>query len=999
MASSGVSSYRFVGRRAELASLLDAFTTATSGSATAVVVGGEAGVGKTRLLTEFVTDLPDPVHIVWGRCMADGGLPYGAFRDGLRSFVRSLDDASRHELRAHTSPELAHFVPDLSEGEPAPAPSNRKAEQTRIFELLLQAVAFLGEQHPLVLVIDDLHWADRSTQSLVAYLIQHLSSERVLVCATYRTDEVDRTHPLCSWLAEHLRARRGHLELHRLTRAEIAEQLDAILQRAPEDELIDEIYARSEGNPFFAEELLAAAEEHGAALPTSIRELLLSRLARLSNACKKMLRAASAIRTPIDPSVLSHAANTTDDALFDALREAVERHILEPDRDRHRFVFRHALLREAAYSEVLPGERQQLHRRLAEAIELARTEDRIDAQEASSELAFHWRASADARRAIVALLAAARAATAARGFDNALDRYAEMLELWESVPDAAELTGIDLAGVRTLAAGAAHLTGHHERAATLVRAALEEIDDTDSMRAATLHESLGVYLFVNGESVAALDVFESALALSSAHEDTIERARILATAGRLHMQRGHHKRAMEFSEQALQLARRLGAKREEAVALNSVGVMIATEGRLEPGIENLQRALTLAKEVGDIEEIIRAYVNLGFVLEISGRMIEARDISMRGAVLAREWGLDHAGGILLRANAAEAMFELGEWTETRALVVAAERSVRSRFDDGFVHLSAARLDAAQGDFANARRHLDEAKTLFTDGSYLDFVREFNEIIGLIALSERRPADARAAVLEGLDAVAAGEEHILAGRFLLLALRSCADLAENARDRQSKLEEQSAIDGARHILDVAEGFEGNPLDPSRSPLSESAAMQPQGAAEVARCEGRREPELWDVAAEQWSKLERPYQAAYARWRAAEAGLLAKRPGSGAADNLRSAHEIAVRLQARPLLNEIELLARRARIPLETGPPEKDEPAAEPEAWEQFGLTERELEVLKYLAEGLSNREIARQLFISPKTASAHVSNILRKLAVQTRVEAATVAFRLGLIPSA
>jgi DNA-binding CsgD family transcriptional regulator len=374
------------------------------------------------------------------------------------------------------------------------------------------------------------------------------------------------------------------------------------------------------------------------------------------------------------------------------------------------------------------------------------------------------------------------------------------------------------------------------------------------------------------------------------------------------------------------------------------------------------------------------------------------DISMRGAGQARDWGLEHTWGVLLRSNAAEALFELGEWTEMRALIGSAERSARSRFDDVFVHLNAARLDATQGDFVRARKHLDEVKAMLRDGSYLDFLRGLHEVNAEIALWERRADDARSASLEGLDVVADTAEHILAGRFLMLALRAHADKAEYARDRRVRPDEQAAVEGARRVLATAESLERNPLDPSRSPLPEGEALQAQAAAELARCEGRHESNLWDTAALLWEKLERPYQAAYARWRCAEAALLAKEAGSRAAEDLRSAHQVAARLEARPLVTEIEQLARRARIGLEQSTEASDEPATEAAAWEHFGLTERELEVIGHLAEGLSNVEIAKRLFISPKTASAHVSNILRKLGVQGRVEAAAVAFRMGLAPS-
>jgi ATP/maltotriose-dependent transcriptional regulator MalT len=1003
MLSGSASSPTFVGRHDELALLLDAFAAASQGEATAVVVGGEAGIGKTRLLKELVDDLREPAHIIWGRCLArvEGGLPYGAFRDGLRTFVRSLDTITLEELRSHTTPELARLVPDLGDGRSAIVVGDRATERLRVFELLFQAVAYLAEQRPLVLVVDDLHWADRSTLSLLAFLIENLSSERVLVCATYRSDELDRTHRLTKWLAEHLRQREGHVELRRLNRREIAEQMQAILGDTAPDHLVEEIFARSQGNPLFAEELLvASAGANADALPTSVRELLLTRMARLSDLCQRVLRTASAIRTPIDPWVLAHVTSLVEEELFAPLREAVDHHVLEADRDRRRFVFRHALLREAIYSDVLPGERQFLHRQLAMAVAVARSEGRVDPAEASSELAFHWNEAGDAGNAIQSSLDAASSAIGARGFESAQDHYERVLELWAMVPDARERSGLHHTEVLVRAAQAAHLAGDDDRAAALVVAALEETDpDADPMDKALLNESLGWYHLSKGDPAAASGFYGSAQSLSTGRSDRTERARILANSGLVYLLSGDHERAREFSEHALELARKLGAKREEGLALNPLGVVLALQGRFEEGIAHLRRALAIAEEVGDVEEMARPYVNLGHVLATSGRLREAVDISMRGSEVAREWGLETTYGVFLRSNAADALFELGEWTEMSAVIRSVERRSRSRPDFGFMHLIAARLDVAQGEFLRARERLDEAKMLFGDGGHPDFLRGRHEVTAELALWEGRPDEARSEALEGLDALAATAEHVFTGLLLRLALRAYADLAEKARAHRSKHDERAAVEGARRVLATSQILERNPLDPSCSPLPESPALRSQAAAEMARCEGRHEPNQWQVAGDLWEKLERPYENAYARWRCAEAALLAREHGPRATQNLRSAYEIAMRLKARPLLSEIQLLARRARIVLEESPPAGDEPSSEAAVGDGFGLTERELEVLSYLAEGLSNREIAERLFISPKTASNHVSNVLRKLGVQGRVEAAAVAFRMGLLSSA
>ena len=287
------SSHRFVGRSVELASLEAGLDTVLAGRAAAFLVAGDAGVGKTRLVEELVARAQrrGAVGLVGG-CLdvEEGRLPFGPFIEALRPRVRELEPSTRQAVLGLGGEQLGHLLPELNDPRDAPRTSAGALVQGRLFELLLGLLGRLAADTSLVLALEDLHWSDRSTRDLLAFLVRNLRTERVLLIATYRSDELYRGHPLRPYVAELERSRRlQRVDLRPFTRDELTEQLAGVLGNSPEPALVDLILQRSEGNAFFAEELLAAGSDADQ-LPPTIREILLARVDGLSARTQSLLR-------------------------------------------------------------------------------------------------------------------------------------------------------------------------------------------------------------------------------------------------------------------------------------------------------------------------------------------------------------------------------------------------------------------------------------------------------------------------------------------------------------------------------------------------------------------------------------------------------------------------------------------------------------------------------------------------------------------------------------
>jgi DNA-binding NarL/FixJ family response regulator len=799
---------------------------------------------------------------------------------------------------------------------------------------------------------------------------------------TYRPDELHRRHPLRPLLAELERdARHRRVELRPLTREELTQQLTDILGEAPGHDLVSRLFARSEGNPLFAEELLAAGTDGRGSLPPTLRDALMLRIERLSPDAQETLRVLAAGRR-LNHDTLSDASGIDSRALRDALREAVAAQLVVTDEE-GRYMFRHALLREVVVDDLLPGERADMHLALARALE--RRADGLPAHggaHLAAGIAHHYLASGDQPKALVASVRAAEAAEAVHANGEAGALYSRALQLWDRVANAEELVGRD--HVALLRSAAVTTGKEHEpaRAESYLRAALNELGDSDPVRAAELLEHVARNQFNQGRSAEAAETRRRALDLLP-EEPSKVRATLLASVVKELMLESRHDEAVEAAQEAMAVARASGDEVAELRAMDGMGVSLFGLARYEEGETVMREALGRMRERGLIHYLY-SHVNLADALCGAGRLAEAREVVEEGDALAAEKGAPRRWLMMLRSELA---FEAGEWDVAEAAMPSPGRPAMGTT---FINDSLRRIELAlgRGEHDTARLLLDQARDVAADTREPQWIGPLGS---LRAELERRTGDleaARAAIDDALDRLDFCSQDVARmARVAATGVRVEADAAVRARDLGE--DPSFAVGSAAALIARVEACaEGErPVE---------AAFLASARAEEARAKGEDDPDLWTAAVAAWEALGRPYRAAQALRRKAEA-LLARGEREAAASNALEALTAAQRIGAAWLASEIEGFALRARLRLE---PDESSPApalpATDAGEDPFGLTPRERQVLALLADGRTNREIGQSLYMAEKTASVHVSRILSKLDVRSRTEAAALAHRVGLV---
>jgi DNA-binding CsgD family transcriptional regulator len=954
----------------ELGELLSALDQASAGAGGLVLVDGEAGIGKSRLIDEFAVRARDQgAGVLAGSCLPFADVvPYAPF-------AQILGHLSAGESRAGDIP---------SPGDPT--------DRFRFFASVADQLVAASRTQPMVVVVEDLQWSDESTGDLLLFVANAVRSAPVVVVGSRRPPDRERATGLTVALGELVRSGRARqVTLGILGPLEVGELIIQLTGSTPSPGLLGSVADRADGNPFFVEELVAVGG--GPDLPTTIGDLILQRIAEIDASTRRLLQVAAVIGRRVGYPLLRDVSVLDSVALDAALRDAVGRQLMV--RVGELYSFRHALGREAVYGDLLPGERAALHERVAIALtghpELAVGEDPALT---AAELAHHWHAAGRITESLAASVQAARAAELAHAPIEAQAHYSRALELWARVGDAEVVAGTDRLWLLEHAAEVASLAGSHHGALQLADQLVAELDPArEPERHARILDRRARYSWHAGDLTISKQATE---ALREGVESGVALAVVTRLCGVAYQAalELRYLDALALARDALVAAQQAQGRAEVSYALHVLGSLEGHLGRYDDGIDRLHESLDLAMQGDDVERIGSTWHNLVEAYVFAGRDAEAVDLAERGVADLERRGLHRTYAALTTGQLVLALVALGRWAEADDV---SARLLAGDVDPYFalpVKFGRLHLLVRQGHFAAAEALLADLGTSFGAYDYTAGVCAAWE--AELATWQGDWARARTALRRADAITVATDEVLLELRLTALAMRLEADeyhwLSTGAQPRD-RLDAAGAADArilrAEAFLERIERAVATVARPFHRVLE---------FARAERCRLDAPPPAAPWGAIAGSAGPDTYLAAYARWRQAEA-LLADNVRAGksaAAQLLGDALSAATEVGAEPLAGAVSDLARRAGVarPAAAEVERDGDPAEELAA---HGLTPRELEVLRLLGEGRSNREIGEALFISAKTASVHVTHILQKLNVTTRVQAAVAAHRLARSP--
>jgi DNA-binding NarL/FixJ family response regulator len=972
-----------VGRADELARLAELVGLGESPGG-AVLLGGDAGAGKSRLLAELSGRARAAGwRVLVGHCLdfGDSSLPYLPLSEAFGRLATETPAAASALVEA--SPAIARLLPAhrlLTGSDAEVEPTDRSS----LLDAVHDALTRLGRDSPLLLVVEDVHWADQSTRDLLHFLFSRRFDVPVCIVASYRSDDLHRRHPLRGALAEWARLPAvARLQLGPLPDGDARQLVQALHPGSLLDRDLGLIVARAEGNPFFIEELVAAVEVSGGELPANLADLLLVRLDQLNDDGRLVVRAASVAGRRVPHDLLARGAGLDAAALDAAVRAAVEANVLVATGS-DGYAFRHALLAEAVYQDLLPGERVRLHASYAQALATHQADG------TAAELARHALASHDLVTALRASIRAGDEAMVVGGPDEAARHYELALALLADplVADAVaavddhkhRLDPIDLV---LRASGAAAAAGHLFRALALADEQLRELpnDAATLDRVRLLHAVAGLGMLLDTQ-IDVLALTTKAVELMPAEPPTPLRARVVHSHARANADRARHDDAIRWAREALALGRELGLADVVADAATTLARIDKQAGDPEASEAAHVKAIADAQAAGEVVGELRALCSLGSLYYGQGRLAPAlaayQQAVQRAAEKGRPWAPYGMDALALSVIVAHVM---GDWQ-----LVDATLDMSGQTPPEY---AAALLDAVGLQVAADRGQvgaLDQLPALRTwwqrdgligitsGGAAIDLLGHRGDVAGANAMYD----DVIATVSKLWQNMAFHARLRLSALLLghLASAAATASVGERA---------DLAVRGAE--LARAAGAVTDQQGPEGQAWTARARAEHARLRWLAGVDAPAEADLFDAWRETVSAFKtfgHVHETARSRARLA-AVLRATGQATEAAEEAALAREAAVRLGARPLLAELNALTGSA------APSTRTTRSAGSDA-----LTPREVEVLLLVAAGRSNREIAEQLFIATKTVSVHVSNILAKLGASSRTEAAALARRRGLL---
>ncbi len=965
---------KLIGRDEEFTRLRDMADLAVEHSAQLVLVSGEAGIGKTTLTGEFVGQLMESGwggHI--GACIetADRPLPFGPIVSILRSIL--LGDIERlDEIVGHHRRDLSGLLPELSDI--AEAAASLDGDIDRLFDAIAVILTEASRRRPNAILIEDIHWADAATRDLLSSLVNRLGTARTLLVITERTGATDRGHPLRTWIAEHRRLPNVHtIELEGLSRSELETQALRVLEQPPERRLIDELVERTRGNPYFSHELLVSRRDGSLALPVSLIDFLSSRISRLAPEERELMRALAIVG-----GIASHhmlRAMLPDLDVGRIVRSLCDASILEVDGSE--FTFGHALLREVILSDVLPFEAEELHGRAAEAI-IADPRQGHSLTDLTS-LALHWGKAGDADRSITAAIQAGRAAAAVAAYEAAADMSLQAYWAWPaaSAPD----TDTNMSRYQLLLQTAEWLASCYrgEEAINIIREALAGWAGSlpPGSRALLLARLAPIHWHLGNPPETARVLAEAARLVGD--EVSPEAAQVHHAISRQALADGQIHPALEAAERAVEIAEieKLPVLLAEALSAKALGIGVT--GDLDAGVALAQRARELALSEQLVSQTALTYHReMLMIVFQEGRTEACLEASRQGLAFAEQ----HCGPrwrAEIGLNLCLGLVEAGRLREAEPLF---ESLLSSELDDlrRLTVLQTSGLHAlATGSYALADTFLTEAVEIS------DRYQSAQET-GFQSRLQAELARRQGRLDEAIQLIDRALELQLAGDNLTYTRES---IVEKVRIVRSRLEQDMA-DAKQQKAEVAiliDDFDGS----GRANEAWHSLMR----LELASISGPVELEAAHATIELVESAGYLYEAAQVRLL-----LIEQLMANGVTDRstleteIIELHGIADTHGITWIAEFVVSMAKVARVALELNEPPAPVPVASADAYPHH-LTAREVEVMSLLAEGLTNKGIGERLFVSPRTVGTHISNLLAKLGVGNRGEAAAAYHRLGL----